>query len=654
MTRIAAVAAVAVAGLLAVGGALLSVLLAQGTPVNELVILLVIACYTAVAVVIGIARPGHPVGRLMLTGTAVWGVGEGLLGLAVDALSRDRTTLAGWLGMLGSLRGLGWLLLVVGLPLIFPDGRTPWGGRRPLVLLAGAVGMFVLGSVLAPVPLDYRLTDVDNPAGLPAGAKVVADLLALGGLALVAVSLAVAVAGLVHRWRVGGDLLRQQLLWFTAAFAVPLLLIPFVPTTFVEPWMFAVVTMPAPVAVAVALFQRRLYDVQLVVNRTVTYVTLSVTVAGLYAVTVGGVGALLHERGAPWLPWLAAGVVAVTFAPLRNALQQAVNRLTYGQWSQPADVLATTGRRLSDAADVPVLLRSLADELARGLGLPYVEITDAHGRTLATHGASPPTYDETPLTAYGRTVGTLRHSNVRLRSADRRLLEDLAAQLGGVVHAAGLVADLRAARERLVQAREEERRRLRRDLHDGLGPALAGLTLQVDTVRNRLAAGRVADTDLVRLRDGVAATVLDVRRIVEGLRPAALDDPGLGGALPQLAHRVEDECGIRMEVSVPAALPRVPAAVEVAAYRIAQEALGNVARHSGARHARLALAVDGSALWLSVCDDGVGEVHPRPGGLGLTTMHERATEVGGRLCVDSTRRGTTVEAWLPCTDVVPS
>jgi len=480
------------------------------------------------------------------------------------------------------------------------------------------------------------------------------SLLALGGLGLVAVGLVVAVAGLVHRWRVGGELLRQQLLWFTVAVTAPLLLMPFIPTTFVEPWMFAVVTMPVPISVAVALFQRRLYDVHLVISRTVTYVTLSVAIAGLYAVTVGGVGALLHERGAPWLPWVAAGVVAVTFAPLRNALQQAVNRLTYGQWSQPADVLATTGRRLADAADVPVLLRSLTDDLARGLGLSYVEISDAHRRTLATHGAPSATYDETPLSAYGQTVGALRYSPLRLRSADRRLLDDLAAQLGGVVHAAGLVADLRAAREHLVQAREEERRRLRRDLHDGLGPALAGLTLQVDTVRNGLEAGRDADADLVRLRDGMVSTVLDVRRIVEGLRPAALDDFGLDGALPQLAHRVADESGIRVEVSLPAVLPAVPAAVEVAAYRIAQEALGNVARHSGARNACVVLALDGLGLRLSVSDDGAGDVRPRHGGLGLTTMHERATEIGGRLCIGASCRGTTVEAWLPCTGVVPS
>ena len=278
---------------------------------------------------------------------------------------------------------------------------------------------------------------------------------------------------------------------------------------------------------------------------------------------------MADDRGAGWLPWVAAGVVAVSFAPLRDALQRAANRLTYGQWSQPAEVLAATGRRLGDASDVPGLLQTLTDELGSGLGLSYVEIADSSDAPLAVHGSPTASLDALPLQAYGVTVGALRWSRRTLRDTDRALLSDLAAQLGAVVHAAGLLQVIRTSQERLVLAREEERKRLRRDLHDGLGPALAGLTLQVDTLRNRL--DRPADEGLLALRSGIQSTVLDVRRIVEGLRPPALDELGLAEALVQLADRLTASArGPAVSVHVDSAV--LPAAAEVAAYRIVQEA----------------------------------------------------------------------------------
>ena len=636
---------------LGLGGAIASVVLARGpgAPVNELAIVLAVAAYLSVGLVILIARPGHLVGRLLLLGGSAWGIGEGLLALAVYLWSRQQGTAAGWFAVLGSVRALGWLAVVLGVPLVFPDGRTPWGGRRPVVLAALATGAFVLALVIAPTPLDYRLAGLDSPTGVPAWLRPAADLLALGSLGAVAVALAVAVAGLVHRWRLGDELLRQQLVTYLAAFAAPLVLLPFVPTSLVEPWMFVLVSLPVPVAVGVAVFQRRLYDVQLVVHRTVTFVALSVAVAGLYAGVVGGVGALLQNRGAAWLPWVAAGVIAVAFAPLRNALQLAVNRMVYGQWWQPADVLAATGRRLADASDVPVLLQTLADEVAEGLRLDCVHIVDVHGRTLALHGPVAGTEDELPLTAYGQIVGVLRWGPARLRASHRQLLEHLAGQLGGIVHSARLVESLREAQERLVLAREDERRRLRRELHDGLGPTLAALTLQVDTVRNVLAAGRgtEAEADLLALRSGVASTVLDVRRMVEGLRPPALDELGLPGALTQLAERVTLGTELTVEVRMPDALPEIPAAVEVAAYRVTQEALTNAVRHSRATRSEVALRVDTDGLRLEIHDNGTGRVRPRPGGIGLTTMHERAAEIGGRLSIQAAAQGTTVALWLP-------
>jgi signal transduction histidine kinase len=557
-------------------------------------------------------------------------------------------------------RTVGWVLLVAALPLVFPDGHLLGSRRRRRVTVLVAVlgtTQVALAAALTPELVDNRLTGRPDPLGLPVGLENVTDPMSVVGFALVGVTTVLGLAGLVTRWRQGDPLLRQRLLWFATGFTLPLLFVPVFMFAPVSAWAFALLLLPVPLGLAVAMRQDRLYDVQLAASRTLTWVALSVAVAGLYAVTVGGVGAMLRSRGEPWVAWLAAGVVAVSFVPLRNALQAGVDRLVYGRWTQPADVLAATGRRLADASDVSALLRAMTFELVDGLGLEHLEVSDGSGHVLARSGVPAGEVaggrtDQVDLTAYGQVVGHLSWSGRRIRDADRALIEDVARQIGGLVHSSHLVDELLRAQERLVLASEDERRRLRRDLHDGLGPALAGLTLQVDTVRNVLGEpGTPADERLLALRGGIQSTVLDVRRLVEGLRPPALDDLGLTAAVVELAHRVTDHGGCVVDVSVVPAgqeLPRLSAAVEVAAYRVAQEALTNVVRHSGATSCRIDLAPEPEWLWLRVRDNGSGVVAPRPGGLGLASMHERASEVGGRLDLHAVPGvGTTVAVRLP-------
>jgi signal transduction histidine kinase len=631
----------------AVGGALTPVLLASGRGTfDDLAVALVVTTYIVVAVVIEIARPGHPVGLLMLAGATAWGVGEALLAVAVRGLHHQADAAAYVAtGVLGSaVRGGGWLVLVIALPLVFPDGRAPW--RSAVLLTAGCITAFTAASLLAPEPLEDRLGGSPNPIGLPEAAHWVTDVLAVGALAVAFGCLGLAVWSLVRRWRRGTDLVRQQVLVFGAAFAVPLLLLPVVATPIAEPWMFALATLPVPVVVGVALLQRRLYDVHVVVNRTVTYSLLSVVLAATYALVIGGVGAMLRDGSTPWLPWAAAGVVAVAFAPLRDSLQRAANRVTYGAWSVPGEVLAESSRRLTDAADGRTLLRDLTHVLVHDLGLHHAEIRDSADQVLAASGTPGATSDQVELTAYGATVGTLVWSGSALRRADRSLLLDLAHQMGGVVHAARLVDQLEAAHERLVLAREQERRRLRRDLHDGLGPSLAGLGLQVDTVQNLLLAGRPVGDRLDELRTGLRGTVVEVRRIVEELRPAALDDLGLFGAVRELGHQLADGSGVALTLDLPTDSPPLPAAVEVAAYRITQEALTNVVRHAGAGRCRVLARVTHDALELEVSDDGCGGAQERAG-VGMGSMRERAGEIGGRLEVRSPGGGTTIALRLP-------
>jgi signal transduction histidine kinase len=614
---------------------------------------LMYAAYIAVGLLILRAHPDHVVGRLMLAGGAVAAIGSGLLEVAwVHLRHHPEVVWAQAMATVGALgRGIGWLGVILLLPQVFPSGRRT--GPRRLVRLAWIGGWTCLvlnttTTLLAPYQTDLRLSDVDNPFGLPPATEGVFNALMGLMLLLALATLGLAVAGLVWRWRHADPLDRQRLLWFALAFVLPILALGLSAWDLGTPWIFALVSLPLPVAIGVACLQHRLYDVDVVLNRSLTYGALSLAIAGLYAVTVGGVGAMLRQQDAGWLPWAAAGVVAISFAPLRDALQRGANKLTYGQWSQPAEVLAATGRRLTDATDVPGLLQTLADELGEGLRLPYVEILDAEGDRLALHGEPSDTPETMPLQAYGAPVGVLRWSGRDLRDTDRALIRDVAGQLGAVVHSAALLGSLRASQERLVLAREEERRRLRRDLHDGLGPALAGLTLQVDTLRHQLRTdGADADSSLLDLRTGIQSTVLDVRRIVEGLRPPALDELGLAEALHQLVRRLEVADGPRVEVSVEVS-DRLPAAVEVATYRIVAEAVTNAIKHAQARLVRIHVSVDPTCVLVEVCDDGAGSAAVREDGVGLVSMRERAEEIGGRLSIESAPdRGTTVRAQLP-------
>ena len=246
-----------------------------------------------------------------------------------------------------------------------------------------------------------------------------------------------------------------------------------------------------------------------------------------------------------------------------------------------------------------------------------------------------------------------------LTPADQRLLHDLARQVGVAVHAVRLTADLQRltsdlqrSRERLVSAREEERRRLRRDLHDGLGPRLAGLTLKLETARNRLAHDPLADTLLSDLIARTQEAVADIRHLVYALRPPALDELGLIPALQEQVLQYSDqgphEIHIRLEA--PERLPPLPAAVEVAIFRIAQEALTNVVRHSHASRCmvRLALHEQERLLEMEIADNGCGLAPARSTGVGLASMRERAEELGGTWeVVQGPTGGTCVQVRLP-------
>jgi signal transduction histidine kinase len=423
-----------------------------------------------------------------------------------------------------------------------------------------------------------------------------------------------------------------------------------------------------PVSISIAMLRHQLFDVDLVINRTLVYGTLTAMVVGFYVLVVGGLGALLQLRTNLIISLLATGLAAVMFAPLRDRLQRGVNRLMYGERDDPYAVLSRLGARLESTPAHDAVLPAVARTVKEALKLPYVAIQlrrEDDFETAAAAGNPGENLLRLPLVYGGETVGRLvlgsRAGQEGFAGAEQRLLEDLAHQIGASAHAAlmndealRLSVDLQRSRERLVEAREEERRRLRRDLHDGLGPQLSSQALTIDAVRALMRRDPdAAEELLLELKADAQDAVTDIRRLVYGLRPPALDDLGLLGALRESAAQYSAK-GLRVSVEAPEKLPPLSAAVEVAAYRIAQEALTNVVRHAQASTCTVSLAIDeADTLRLDVSDDGRGIPNPQENssvraGIGLTSMRERASELGGSLVVEPLPEGgTLVCARLP-------
>jgi signal transduction histidine kinase len=435
--------------------------------------------------------------------------------------------------------------------------------------------------------------------------------------------------------------------------------------TLLRPLILAVSLTVLPLCLSIAILRHRLFDVDLVINRALVWSALTVLTIGLYVGIVGGLSLMLHADDNQLASFVAAGVIAVIFQPIRQRLQRGVNRLLYGERDDPYAALSQLGQRLGGALAPNAVAPAIVESIAAALNLPYVALTigDNDARPapdpLAVWGKLP-AYDLTsfPLRHQGETVGTLvtapRGPDEPFSSLDRRLLDDLARQAGVALYAAQqswqaqqLAEDLQRSRERLVAAREEERRRLRRDLHDGLGPALASLTLKIDAARDELnydAASAAAM--LAAVKGDIQAAVADIRRLVYDLRPPALDDLGLAASIRLLAERYQGT-DLTIVCDLPEHLPALPAAVEVAIYRITAEALTNVVRHAGARVCQVKLSV-AARVELEIRDDGRGIVADRGEGVGLLSMRERAAELGGECVIASTPgESTSIRVWLP-------
>ena len=457
---------------------------------------------------------------------------------------------------------------------------------------------------------------------------------------------ALAVASLIIRYRRATETGRRQLLWLllatiiTLAFMIPWALVTGTP-------IFVLLAIPLiPIAVTVAIVRHQLLDIRLVVSRALTWALLSLVAVGAYVALVAVTDSFISSRFGRSA--FVTVLVALLIAPVLPRLQRMVDRAMYGDRRDPARVASLVGEELSAGAAGG--MPGVVSAIRSALRLPYVALS-ASGTILAASG-TPGTVVPVDLSYSGTTVGSLlvglRSGESSLSVADRDVLGLLAVPLAVAVHATRLSSELQTSRERLVAAREEERRRLRRDLHDGLGPTLTGVAFTADAAANLVSSDPARASELLStLRTDTRTAIADVRRLVDDLRPPALDELGLVGALRQRADQLSwraDGASVAVQVSADG-LPALPAALEVAAYRIATEALTNVVRHSRASTAVLSLRC-GPQLEVEITDDGPPN-GPWTPGVGLQAMHERTSELGGSLNAGPTPTGGRVHASFP-------
>lgn len=589
------------------------------------------------------------------------------IALAVAAVGVTASTVAWMLGTQVSDIARGWPFVLYAAAVggvymvLFPAGAL----HLPLALTSGApIGRRTLAAIYG-VPLGtYALAVAAARLATPSATAWVGTWPVLQGLVVVPTLLAGLPITLV-RYRRADPAARARIRWVaiggltTVVASLTLMTIPQLVTGRpLIPWSaVGLVALPLPIGIAAAILRYRLFDIDVVVNRALVYGGATASIVLIYVVAVSLLGRLLGVQAGFSSSILATGLAAVAALPIRDALQRVVNRLMYGDRDDPYRALVRLGRRLEatlDPLEAPtVIVRTVAESLR----LPWVALRVGAGDDgrLIVHGTRPPGgIERVPLVFGAEQVGELqvapRSATEALSAADRKLLDGLAPAAGAAVHALALTLDLLESRERLVATREEERRRIRRDLHDGLGPTLAAIGLRAElaadlATRDGDAAGRV----LAEMRDEVRSALADVRRLVDGLRPPALDELGLVGALEAQAIHLGPEPSVGVEAASP--LPELPAAVEVAAYRIAAEAMTNAARHSGATVCTVRLGeLDGAerVLEIVVTDDGRGLGADARPGIGLVSMRQRASEVGGTCEIGSAPGGgTVVHARLP-------
>lgn len=609
--------------------------------------------------VVALRRPRNRVGWLLL----VSGFGGVLDSLghahAVYALAHDLPgiALSAWVS--------NWAFAlnffpVYALLLCFPDGRFPTGRRRIATWYVAACAVFVMCTISfipGSIDRDY-FPQVQNPFGV-SWLMFFHRYEGLISFLVVALPFLASACSLLLRFRRSTGVARLQFKWVAFAALAAVTLVVVTMPLHQGAWGTIAIDLGLVVlsaSIALAIVRHNLFDIDRLLSRSLVYLGLTGCVVGLYAGTVSLFGLLLQRSASGVAPLLATGVVAAALQPLRTVLQKTVSRLVYGLRDDPYAALAGLGRRLEAVGAPQRVLPEAAATVAEALRSPFVAIeldgsamTGGTRARVAFHGAETRVVVRLPLVYQGEEIGTLaiaaRSAEERYSPADLRLLQDTARHIAQAAASVRLSLDVQHSQKRAVAARAEERRRLSKDLHDGIDPVLTEATSTVEEAAAlvRTAPDRAHEL-LVTALDRVRLGGEDLRRISMGLR-SPVDQLGLREAVLGYLDRVS----LTVHVTVPDELPRLPAAVEEVTYLTMTEAVTNVMRHARAESCWVSLELGDEHLTLTVADNGQGPPEAFRPGAGLTSIRERAAEIGGS-CAFRARPGGGSECvtCLPC------
>lgn len=622
-------------------------------------------------------QPRNPIGWIMLgaavaTALAVFAAGYGEYGAVGHPGSLPAVGPAAWLGVFG---WLGFALPATFLLLLFPDGRLLSRRWRPAAWVSGAgVGLSCLGLALEPGPFEH--VSVENPFGLESLEAVTAGASALG-FALVFLGAVLGAGSLFLRYRRAGPEQRAQLKWLAYAATLLVVIVLFGNAVtggrITEHFVLDMVTsillfVGLPVAMGVAILRYRLYDIELLIRRSLVYGALWLLITVAYVAVAAALGIAAGRRLPTEVAIVLTIIVTLVVQPARRRLEQVADRWVFGKRVERYELLTELGSVLRDTFEPAELGPRLAATVREGLSLRWARVSLGDGLPVAHEGYEQDTNVEpaatVPLLDRGRELGRIDcgpKTKGELTDHDRGVLETLAAQASLAARNARLATELSgrldeirrqaeelaASRARIVAAQDAERRRIERNIHDGAQQELVGLMAKLRLARNQLLTGpERADATLGELQAETRLVLAGLRELAQGIHPSVLSDRGLVGAIDSRTDRMP----IPVELDVAPALrdARFGDEVEGAAYFVVSEGLANILKHSSAMSACIRLTAEDDWLRVEVRDTGVGFDPTTVSGNGLANLSDRVEAVGGRLLVEGRAgQGTVLVAELP-------
>jgi signal transduction histidine kinase len=621
--------------------------------------------FTAAGVLVASRVPANPIGWLLLAAGAGTAIQELAQQYAIYALlnspgSVPGADIAAWIPEWIWIPFMAAIALYI--PLFYPDGHLPsrrWVWVAILGGIAAAIGTVCFA--LTPGPLEGFLGQ-QNPFGIEGAGwiRTVGDVAMLFFL----VALLGTVASLVVRVRRSRGDERQQLKWLALSIALLgvsfLIGVPYWTLTgtgtsldFLEN-LVVLGLAGVPIAIGISILKYRLYDIDVVINKAVVYGTLAAFITIVYVAIVVGVGALVGSGGNAVLSAVAAAVIALAFQPARRRAQRLANRVVYGHRATPYEVLSGFSERLADTYSIEDVLPRLARVLADGVGATRVAISLGSGvreRTVASYPDGQEAIgDERAFEVrhQGELLGRIALAmppNESLVPAQEKLVADVATQAGLVLRNAALIEDLRASRQRLVAAQDEERRRIERNIHDGAQQQLVALAVKLKLTDTLVGTDdERAHAMLADLQVETSQALEDLRDLARGIYPPLLADKGLAAALQSQARKSSVPVSIE-----PDGIGRYPQEAEAAVYFSCLEALQNVSKYAEASSATIRLSQSSGTLTFEVIDDGIGfDPVTASRGSGLQGIADRVAALGGEVTIRSAPGdGTTVVGHVP-------